>query len=248
MIEVTAAIARESPNLRSQIPRAGALGWNGRARGFGTGPSYLAAGAQHGRGPWTRCRAPRSIPAGGTCGRRVSGERVGAGHAIEAATPVLAAGVGVRHGGRLALRSASFRLDCPMSGRTAFGVAISRDLSATALVDLLAGLDRPAYGELRVLGEDLTTARGRSAVRGQGGVARRIARPQPAFRVPGLVEHAARLARLPRRDRDPLAAAIVDRLSLPPSAAVPLRAAPDVICRRATLSPPPRHQADPPLV
>jgi ABC-2 type transport system ATP-binding protein len=157
---------------------------------------------------------------------------------------VLAAGVGVRHGGGLALRSASFRLDCPISGRTAFGVAISRHSSATALVDLLAGLARPAYGELRVLGEDLTTARGRSAVRGQVGVARRAARPQPAFRVRGLVEHAARLARLPRRDRDPLAAAIVDRLSLTPWADVPLRAAPDVICRRTRLAAAAVHQPE----
>ncbi len=116
--------------------------------------------------------------------------------------------------------------------------------AATALIDLLAGLTRPAYGELRVLGQDLTTARGRSAVRSQVGVARRIARPQPAFRVRGLVEHAARLARLPRRDRDPLAAAIVDRLSLTPWADVPMRTAPDVICRRARLAAAAVHQPD----
>ena len=114
----------------------------------------------------------------------------------------------------------------------------------TALIDLLAGLLRPAYGELRVLGEDMTTARGRSAVRGQVGVARRMARPQPAFRVRGLVEHAARLARLPRRDRGPLAAAIVDRLALTPWADVPLRAVPDVICRRARLAAAAVHQPD----
>jgi ABC-2 type transport system ATP-binding protein len=162
---------------------------------------------------------------------------------------VLAAGVGLRRGwGRglrgWVLRSASFRLECPISGRTAFGIVTSRRSAAAALVDLLAGLTRPAYGELRVLGEDLTTARGRSAVRGQVGVARRIARPQPAFRVRGLVEHAARLSRLPRRDRDPLAAAIVDRLSLTPWADVPLRAAPDVIARRARLAAASVHQPD----
>jgi ABC-2 type transport system ATP-binding protein len=169
---------------------------------------------------------------------------VGSGHAVVATTPVLAAGVGVRHGNGWALRSVSFRLDCPISGRTAFGVAISQHSSATALVDLLAGLARPAYGELRVLGEDLTTARGRAAFRGQVGVARRVARPQPAFRVRGLVEHAARLARLPRRDRDPLAAAIVDRLSLTPWADVPLRAAPDVLCRRTRLAAAAVHQPE----
>jgi ABC-type multidrug transport system ATPase subunit len=115
---------------------------------------------------------------------------------------------------------------------------IPDQLSATALIDVLAGLIRPAYGELRVLGEDMATARGRSAVRGQVGVARRLARPQPAFRVRGLVDHAARLARLPARDRGPLAAAIVDRLLLTPWADVPLRAAPDVIARRPGWPPP----------
>jgi ABC-2 type transport system ATP-binding protein len=157
-------------------------------------------------------------------------------------TPVLAAGVGVRHGRGWALRSASFRLESPVSGRTAFGIVIPDQLSATALIDVLAGLNRPSYGELRVLGQDMTTARGRSAVRGQVGVARRLARPQPAFRVRGLVDHAARLARLPARDRGPLAAAIVDRLLLTPWADVPLRAAPDVIARRARLAAAAVHQ------
>ncbi len=159
------------------------------------------------------------------------------GHAAVITTPVVAAGVGVRHGRGWALRSASFRLECPISGRTTFGIAISRagnHGAATALVDVLAGLVRPAYGELRVLGEDLTTARGRDAVRGQVGVARRLARPQPAFRVRGLVEHAARL----------LTAAIVDRLSLTAWADVPLRTAPDVVCRRARLAAAAVHQPD----
>jgi ABC-2 type transport system ATP-binding protein len=174
-------------------------------------------------------------------------------------TPVLAAGVGARsawsyglHGSGLrgsgihdwALRSASFRLDGPVDGAAAFGIATSRPSVATTLVDLLAGLIRPAYGELRVLGEDLTTARGRSAVRGKVGVARRLARPQPAFRVRGLVDHAARLARLPGRDRDPLAAAIVDRLALTPWADVPLRSAPEMVCRRARLAAAAVHQPD----
>jgi ABC-2 type transport system ATP-binding protein len=193
--------------------------------------------------------------------------------AIATTTSVLAAGVGsrrrwglrhwglehrgLRHGASgpgasgprvsgpgAALRAASFRLDTPLSGTASFGIAIPWHSPATALVDLLAGLARPAYGELRVLGEDLTTARGRSAVRGQVGVARRAARPQPAFRVRGLVEHAARLSRLPPRDRDPLAAAIVDRLSLTPWADVPVRAVPDVICRRARLAAAAVHQPD----
>ena len=163
-------------------------------------------------------------------------------------TPVLAAGVGAGHGWRSGrLRSASFRVDAPdapVYGAGPLGIAISRQTVATTLVDLLAGLVRPAYGELRVLGEDLTTARGRSAVRGKVGVARRAARPQPAFRVRGLVEHAARLAGLPSQDRDLMAAAIVDRLALTPWADVPLRSAPDVICRRARLAAAVVHQPD----
>lgn len=191
------------------------------------------------------------------------------GHAVAATTTsVLAAGVGVRRqwglrhgqwrqwslrqwgpgqgasGPGAALRAASFRLDTPLSGTGSFGIAIPLQSPATELVDLLAGLARPAYGELRVLGEDLTTARGRSAVRGHVGVARRIARPQPTLRVRGLVEHAARLSRLPPRDRDLLAAAIVDRLGLTPWADVPVRAVPDVICRRARLAAAAVHQPE----
>ncbi len=151
-------------------------------------------------------------------------------------SPVLAAGVGVRHGGSLALRSASFRMDAPAAGGSALGIAIARADAATAVVDLLAGLARPSYGELRVLGEDLTTPRGRTAVRRNVGVARGKSKPTPAFRVRGLVEHAARLTRLPRCDRHLLAAAILDRLALTAWAQVPLRSAPDAICRRARLA------------
>jgi ABC-type multidrug transport system ATPase subunit len=158
---------------------------------------------------------------------------------------VLAAGVGARRGWRGgAVRSASFRIDDPAYGGTTLGIAACRRSVATTLIDLLAGLIKPAYGELRVLGEDLATARGRSAVRSKVGVARRLARPHPAFRVRGLVEHAARLSRLPARDRDPLAAAIVDRLGLTPWADVPVRTAPDLISRRARLAAAAVHQPD----
>jgi ABC-2 type transport system ATP-binding protein len=164
---------------------------------------------------------------------------------VLSATPALAAGVGARRGWRGgAVRSASFRIDDPAYGGTSLGIAVSRRSVATTLIDLLAGLIKPAYGELRVLGEDMTTARGRSAVRSKVGVARRLARPQPAFRVRGLVEHAARLSRLPARDRDPLAAAIVDRLGLTPWADVPVRTAPDLISRRARLAAAAVHQPD----
>lgn len=157
-------------------------------------------------------------------------------------SPVLAAGVGVRRGRRWAVRSASFRMDPPAFGRPALGIAIHCAGAATAVVDLLAGLTRPSYGELRVLGEDLTTSRGRAAVRGYIGVARGSSRPQSAFRVRGLVEHAARLARLPRYDRYLLAASILDRLALTAWADVPMRSAPEVICRRARLAAAAVHQ------
>lgn len=150
--------------------------------------------------------------------------------------PVLAAGVGVRHGWTWVLRTASFRMDLPLIGRPAIGIAIGRNGAGAVVVDLLAGLARPAYGELRVLGQDLTTPQGRAAVRHSVGIARQSTRSQPGFRVRGLVGHAARLARLPGCDRDALAAAILDRLCLTPWADVPLRAAPAVIGRRARLA------------
>ena len=158
------------------------------------------------------------------------------GHALAAVTPVLAAGVGARHAGGWALRSASFRIAAPVSGRRAVGIAVSSHADGSAGVDLLAGHTRPSHGELRVLGEDMTTARGRAAVRAQVGVARRIMKPHPAVRIRGIVEHAARLSKLPASDRALLAAAIMDRLALTPWAEVPLRAAPDVIGRRARLA------------
>ena len=149
---------------------------------------------------------------------------------------MLAAGVGIRHGWTWVLRAASFRLETPLAGRPAVGIAITRATARSAVVDLLGGLARPAYGELRVLGQDLTTPQGRAAVRRYVGIARASARPQPGRRVRGLVGHAARLANLPGRDCDVLAAAILDRLALTPWADVPVRAAPAVIARRAKLA------------
>src|ERR1019366_3780491 len=108
--------------------------------------------------------------------------------------PVLAAGVGVRHGWTWVLRTASFGMDLRLTGRPAIGIAIGRNGAGAVVVDLLAGLARPAYGELRVLGQDLTTPQGRAAVRHSVGIARQSTRSQPGFRVRGLVGHGARLA------------------------------------------------------
>jgi ABC-2 type transport system ATP-binding protein len=151
-------------------------------------------------------------------------------------TLVLAAGLGVRHGGRWLVRSASFRMDASLPGTAALGVLATEPAAATALIDLLSWRARPGYGELRVLGADLAEAGGRAAVRRRVGVARRTAPLRPAIRVRGLVERAARRARVPARDRRLLAAAILDRMSLTPWADVQLRAAPDVIGRRAKLA------------
>lgn len=149
---------------------------------------------------------------------------------------MLAAGVGVRHGRSWILRAASFRMDGCAPGGSAIGIVTGRQMASSALVDLLAGHARPTHGELRVLGEDLTTAGGRAAVRHQVGVARRSAWTHPGSRVRGLVEHAARAARLPAGHRDMLTAAILDRLALTAWADVPARAAPAAVIRRARLA------------
>ena len=165
-------------------------------------------------------------------------------HAFVAADPVLAAGIGLRRGRGWAVRSASFRVRAPVPGKSALGMLVDTPATATAIIDLLAGVARPAYGELRVLGHDMCTIRGRSSVRRRIGVARRGAIPLPAPRIRGLVEHAARLARPDRQDRQALAAAILDRLGLLPWAEVPVRSAPDSVARLARLAAAAVHQPE----
>jgi ABC-2 type transport system ATP-binding protein len=169
---------------------------------------------------------------------------VPSGRPVMGPDPVIAAGIGVRLGRGFAVRAASFRLDAHEPGRSVLGIQIGHPAQATAIVDLLAGVARPAYGELRVLGHDMATVRGRAAVRRRVGVARRSARSLPWLRVRGLVEHGARLARHGEADRHLLAAAILDELGLTPWADVPLRAAPDVVSRRARLAAAAVHQPD----
>jgi ABC-type Na+ transport system ATPase subunit NatA len=165
-------------------------------------------------------------------------------HAFVAAVPVLAAGVGLRRGRGWAMRSASFRVGAPEPGGSALGMLVDTPATASAIVDMLAGVARPAHGELRVLGHDMRTIRGRTAVRRRVGVARRGAVPLLAPKIRGLVEHAARLASPDRQDRQVLAAAILDRLGLVPWADVPVRAAPDSIARRARLAAAAVHQPE----
>jgi ABC-2 type transport system ATP-binding protein len=166
------------------------------------------------------------------------------GSVVMATDPVLAAGVGLRWGRSWAVRAASFRVGAPVPGRSAVGILADRPAYCAALVDVLAGIARPTYGELRVLGHDMSTARGRAVVRRRVGVARRRVRQVPGVTVRGLVQHSARLARPNRHDRHVLAAAILDRLSLTPWAEVPLRFAPDAVARRARLAAAAVHQPE----
>jgi ABC-2 type transport system ATP-binding protein len=158
--------------------------------------------------------------------------------------PVIAAGIGVRLGRGFAVRAASFRLGTRTQGGSVLGIQISDPARATAIIDLLAGVARPAYGELRVLGHDMATVRGRAAVRRRVGVARRTARSLPWLRVRGLVVHGARLARRGEADPELLAAAILDELELTPWADVPLRAVPESVGRRALLAAAAAHQPE----
>lgn len=149
---------------------------------------------------------------------------------------MLAAGVGARRGWRWVLRAASFRIEAPAAGRVAIGIATGPPSIGSAVISLLAGLAPPAHGELRVLGEDLTTPGGRAAVRHRVGVCRRGGLPLRGLRVRGMVERAARISGLPGRDGDLLTAAILDRLSLTPWAQVPVWSTPDTVARRVRLA------------
>jgi ABC-type multidrug transport system ATPase subunit len=158
--------------------------------------------------------------------------------------PVLAAGVGLRHHHGWALRSVSFRLDGPPGGPAVTGIVTSDQAAGAAFVAMLAGAIRPTHGELRVLGEDLTTPGGRAVVRQLVGAARRPGAHRPRARVRRLAERGARRSGLPRRDTEALAAAILDRLGLTAWADVPVRAAPTVIVRRALLAAAAVHEPD----
>lgn len=164
------------------------------------------------------------------------GGHVESGHASTAAPPVLAAGLGVRVPGGWALRLASFRLDWSPVGKAALGIATPRSAASSGLIDVLAGRARPAYGSLRVLGYDMSTASGRAVVRGQVGTASRTARAMPAIRIRRMVERAARHCAPPGSDAGLLVAAILDRLALMPWAEVALGAAPELIVRKARLA------------
>lgn len=163
------------------------------------------------------------------------------GHAVSAITSVLSAGVGTRDATGYAIRLATFRLEQSELGRAVLGIVTPRSAASAAIVGLLSGRIAPAYGELRVLGHDMTTQAGRTAVRRRVGIARRGGYVWPTTTVRKLVERAARRSALPApqagaADRTLLVAAILDRLALTPWADVPLRAAPDLVARRARLA------------
>ena len=171
------------------------------------------------------------------------------GHAATAITSVLSAGVGTRDATGYAIRLATFRLEQSELGRAVLGIVTPRSAASSAIVGLLSGRLAPAYGELRVLGQDMTTQAGRAAVRRRVGIARRGGVVWPTTTVRKLVERAARRSASPSTggsggspplghtaDRTLLVAAILDRLALMPWAEVPLGAAPDLITRRARLA------------
>jgi ABC-type multidrug transport system ATPase subunit len=158
------------------------------------------------------------------------------GHAAAAITPVLFAGVGARDATGYAIRLATFRLEPSDLGRAVLGIVTPRSAASAAIVGLLSGRVAPAYGELHVLGFDLNTQKGRAAVRSGVGVATRSAKAWPTATVRRHVEQAARRSTSRRADRRLLVAAILDRLALMPWEQVPLRAAPDLVVRRARLA------------
>src|SRR5262245_56213513 len=158
------------------------------------------------------------------------------GHAATAIAPVVCAGAGVRYGSVWAIRLASFRLAQSDLGTASLGIVTNQPAARAILVGLLSGRITASYGNLVVLGHDMRTAQGRAAARRQVGIAGRSLRALPAIRVRGLVEHAARLADQPAADRHLLVAAIIDRLALSPWAGVQLRAAPEVVARKARLA------------
>jgi ABC-type multidrug transport system ATPase subunit len=130
----------------------------------------------------------------------------------------------------------SFRLEQSDLGGASLGVLTQRSPAADALIGLLSGRIVPAYGNLRVLGHDVTRPAGRAAVRRRSGIASRATRPMLAVRIRTLVERAARRSGQPAQARFLLVAAILDRLALTPWAEVPIVAAPELIARKARLA------------
>jgi ABC-2 type transport system ATP-binding protein len=157
---------------------------------------------------------------------------------------VLSAGVGARDAARYPIRLASFRLEPGSLGRAALGIITPPSPASAVLVGLLSGRLAPAYGELRVLGHDVRSASGRAAVRAGTGLAATSLRTWPMVTIRGLVSHAARRSGQPRRDRGLLVAAILDRLDLGPWGEVALRAAPELVARRARLAAACVHEPD----
>ncbi len=166
------------------------------------------------------------------------------GHAATATAPVQCAGVGAKDGNRYVIRLASFRLAASELGHQALGIVTPRPAAAAALAGLLAGRIAPSHGRILVLGQDLTRLAGRLSVRPRIGVASRTSRTWPTMTIRGLVVRAAKRSGQRRSDSGLLVAAILDRLGLTPWAQVQLRAAPDLIARRARVAAATVHQPE----
>jgi len=153
---------------------------------------------------------------------------------------ILANRLGLRHRRRWLLRSVTFS-----AGARAGALGIAGDCGAgkTALLMLLAGLAVPARGELRVLGEDMRTYRGRTKIRRRVGLVPPPGRPS-GFTVRGLVTHAAWLSQLPASHRRARIAGALDRLNLSGWAGALMSAVPEDVARRAWLAACTVHEPD----
>jgi ABC-2 type transport system ATP-binding protein len=153
---------------------------------------------------------------------------------------ILANGLGLCNRRRWQLRSVTFSAGF---GAGALGIAGDRGAGKTALLTLLAGLAVPARGELRVLGEDMRTYRGRTKIRRRVGLVPPPGRPF-GFTVRGLVTHAAWLSQLPASHRRARIAGALDRLNLSGWAGSLISAMPEDVARRAWLAACTVHEPD----
>ncbi len=111
------------------------------------------------------------------------------------------------------------------------------------MLTLIAGLTVPVRGELKVLGEDMRTHRGRAGIRYRVGLVPPPGRPG-GFTVRGLVTHSAWLLRLPAPECRTRVARAIDRLNLAGWACCQVKAVPEDVSRRAWLAACTVHEPD----
>jgi len=136
----------------------------------------------------------------------------------------------VYHRGRWQLRSVTFA-----AGPGFTGIACDGEAGQTALLALLAGQAAPTRGELRVLGADMHTHRGRAEIRRRVALVPPPGRPR-GFTVHGLVTYSAWLLGVRAARRHARVTAALDRLNLAGWANCPVAAVPEDVARRAWLA------------